>query len=184
MRKEFDRATEKETAVWTQLGVLREASFMIPPSGSLHAAIACHLHCPSFSVADPYKRLTADESNVSIKQVLDTGLTPDRCLIYDHLPRREVLNGLRFYPHEILQIQEAFTDSLRQKVLAIVDICWGSWGSYVRERMIQTCHLTPLEVQGCENLARMGQGHTVILAEHLAAASFCRLPAASTEHGV
>lgn len=106
---------------------------MIPPSGPLEAKIACHLHCPSFSVADPSIRKTADESNVCIKQVLDVGFTPDKCLIYDHLSRREALDGIQFYPQQVLAIHESFTRNLRANMAAIVDVCWGK---YVHERML------------------------------------------------
>ena len=97
-REEFNRMVQEETKAWSQLGVAREPAFMIPPSGPLNAAIACHLHCPSFTVVDPYRQDTADETNVCIKQLLDIGFTVDQCLLYDHLPRREAVDGLQLYP--------------------------------------------------------------------------------------
>lgn len=134
---------KEEVAEWERHGVARDPTFLVPPSGPLNAALACHLHCPSFSVSDPNTRVTADESNVCIKQVLDIGFSPEKCLLYDHLTRREAVDGLQFYPREILHIHESFTFNLRKHMTAIVDICWGAC---VRKRMLQTCRLTPLRL--------------------------------------
>lgn len=132
-----------ETTAWKHHGTTREAAFLIPPSGSLNSPVACHLHCPSFTVADPYNQQTADESNVCIKQLIDIGFSPDRCLLYDHLSRREALDGLQFYPADILHIHESFTSELRNRMSAIVDICWGAC---VRDRMQQIHNLTPFKL--------------------------------------
>lgn len=118
---------------------------MVPPSGSLKASIACHLHCPSFTVSDPYDGITADDSNICVKQLLDIGFTPDQCLMFDHLSRREVLDGLQAYPKQILELHESFLFKLRSNMSAIVEVCWGRC---VRERMMQLCNLTPLQLYG------------------------------------
>lgn len=49
----FNRMVEEETTAWKRLGVERLPQFVIDPSGSLKAFVACHLHNPSFYVADP-----------------------------------------------------------------------------------------------------------------------------------
>ncbi|KAK0757262.1 hypothetical protein N5P37_009980 [Trichoderma harzianum] len=95
-RDRFDLMVKAETTAWKHYGTVREATFLIPPSGSLYSPVACHLHCPSFTVIDPYSQETADESNVCIKQLIDIGFSPDRCLLYDHLSRREALDGFQF----------------------------------------------------------------------------------------
>lgn len=133
----------EETTAWRQNGISRDSAFLVPPSDPLDANIACHLHCPSFSVADPHTQLTADESNVCIKQIIDVDFSPDRCLLYDHLLRGEALDGLRSYPQDILRIHESYTMELRERMSAIADICWGAC---VRDRMMQIYYLTPLRL--------------------------------------
>jgi hypothetical protein len=134
---------EKETAIWKQYGVSRKPAFMVPPSGHLDAIIIRNLHCPSFSIADPYNELTVDKTNIYIKQVLDIGFSPDQHIFYDYLSRHKALNGLQFYPIEILRIHESFTTELRKHISAIIDIYRGTC---VRERTIKICNLTPLKL--------------------------------------
>lgn len=117
------------------MGVSRLPNFALPPEGPLHASVACHLHCPSFSVKDPHSQTSGDVSNVSICQIMLAGFTTDHCLIYDHLFRREAMDGLKYYPPEILQIHEKFVYGLRDHMRAVVDICWGKC---VRDRMLRT----------------------------------------------
>lgn len=136
---------EEEVRAWKTLGVTRDPGFLLPPSGSLDAAVACHLHCTPFSVADPYSRATCDQTNICMKQLMDIGFTEDRCLLYDHLFRREALDGFQLYPAEILRIHEGFTTHLRREMWAIVDVCWGS---YVQKRVKETCTLIPLPLWG------------------------------------
>ncbi|KAJ4857116.1 hypothetical protein T069G_08013 [Trichoderma breve] len=129
-RDRFDLMVKAETTAWKHYGTVQETTFLIPPSGSLNSPVACHLHCPSFTVIDPYSQETADESNVCIKQLIDIGFSPDRCVLYDHLSRREALDGFQFYPADILRIHESFTLELRSRMSAIVDICWGACGAF------------------------------------------------------
>lgn len=42
----FNRMVEEETTAWKRLGVERLPQFVIDPSGSLKAFVACHLHNP------------------------------------------------------------------------------------------------------------------------------------------
>lgn len=107
--------------------------------------MACHLHCPSFSVKDAASGRGADDSNVSIAQIMLVGLTPDRCLIYDHLFRREASDGLRHYPPDILDVHEQFIWELRKNMSAVVDICWGRC---VKERMMKKISLSKLPLWG------------------------------------
>lgn len=141
----FRSFAEAEVQAWARLGVSREPTFLLLPSGTLDAHVACHLHCPSFSVADPLRQETADESNDCTKQVLDLGFTPTNCLIFDHLPRREALDGFEFYPKQLVNIHEGFLRILRREMSAIVEICWGS---HVRKRMLQLYDLVPLDLWG------------------------------------
>ncbi|RYP80802.1 hypothetical protein DL769_002272 [Monosporascus sp. CRB-8-3] len=85
-----------------------------------------------------------DDSNVSIGQIMLAGFTPDRCLIYDHLFRREALDGLRHYPSDILRVQEQFTWDLRKNMSAAVDICWEAMLHANRSTMgkLQDLHLS------------------------------------------
>lgn len=141
----FKDMADKEVAAWGNRGIKRRREFLIPPEGPQNAPIACHLHCPSFSVKDPSLAKTGDKTNLSICQVMDIGFTPKECLIYDHLLRREAVDGLRYYPKDILAIHESYTDQLRQHMGAIVDIVWGRC---VRQRMLNTLRLEPLRLWG------------------------------------
>lgn len=141
----FNRMVEEETTAWKRLGVERLTQFVIDPSGSLKAFVACHLHNPSFYVADPTSQRTDDETNCCIKQLILAGFSSEQCLLYNHLLRREALDGFEYYPPEILQIHETFTFNLRKHMSAVVDICWDRC---VRERM-KCFNLIPLKLWGC-----------------------------------
>ncbi|KAL1860398.1 hypothetical protein VTK73DRAFT_7365 [Phialemonium thermophilum] len=141
----FVAAVDAKVRLWQQRRVSRRPDFTVRPDGPLEATVACHLHCPSFSVKDPSCARGADHSNVSISQIMRAGFTPDRCLIYDHLFRREALDGIRHYPPEILGIHEAFTRNLRKNMSAVVDVCWGKC---VQKRMLQTVSLERLQLWG------------------------------------
>merc|ERR1712000_398733 len=69
-RERFPDALDKVVACWRELGVERRPEFALPPDGDQQAAIACHLHNPSFSVKDPYSNRTGDVTNCSIAQIM------------------------------------------------------------------------------------------------------------------
>lgn len=141
----FDTAVAAKVQLWQQHGVTRRQDYTVGPDGLLEATVACHLHCPSFSVKNPMSRIGADDTNVSIAQVLLAGFTPDKCLLYDHLFRREATDGLRYYPPNILDVHERFTWELRDNMRAIVDVCWGKC---VKERMKAKLRLSQLPLWG------------------------------------
>lgn len=80
-----------------------------------------------------------------ISQLLQIGFSPDNCLFYDHLFRREKTLELRVYPEPIFNIHERFIFSLRKEMHAVVEIVWGS---YVRRRLEKTCNLEKLSLWG------------------------------------
>lgn len=118
---------------------------MIPPDGPLDAPLSCHLHNPNFNVFDPYSSYGADDSNLSMRQIMSAGFTPDKVLIYDHTFRRDPMDGLEAYPPDVLEIHEGFTSELRNHMAAVVDIVWGA---KVRDRMRKTHRLEELRLWG------------------------------------
>ncbi|KAL4925968.1 uncharacterized protein BDV17DRAFT_293950 [Aspergillus undulatus] len=129
----FAAFAQREIDAWKQLGVTRPLDFLIPPAGPPEASVACHLHNPTFHVADPFRRVMDDLSNPSIKQVNDAGLTSEKCLLFDHISRRdETLDCTRFYPDNVRKIHEDFTFKLRRRMKAVVEICRGH---HVHKRM-------------------------------------------------
>lgn len=115
--------TVREVDSWKQHGVTRLKEFLVCPHGSLNARVACHLHCPSFSVKDPYRCNTVDAWNVSVGQLVEAGFMPESRLFYDQLHRREALSGFDHYPADILEIREGFTLELWDHMTATVDVC-------------------------------------------------------------
>ncbi|EJP62564.1 uncharacterized protein BBA_08475 [Beauveria bassiana ARSEF 2860] len=99
----------------------------------------------TFSVGDPYSSHGADESNLSMNQILAAGFTPDKVLIYDYTFRRDPVDPLMAYPPDILKIHQEFTAELRMKMAAVVDVVWGA---PVRERMKTTLSLEELPLWG------------------------------------
>lgn len=145
-RERFPDALDKVVACWRELGVERRPEFALPPDGDQQAAIACHLHNPSFSVKDPYSNRTGDVTNCSIAQIMLVGYKPgESCPLYDHLFRREASDGFKRYPQQILEIHETFTTTLRAEMNAVIDVCWGC---AVKNRMLRTLKLEPLQLWG------------------------------------
>ena len=54
-----------------------------------------------------------------------TGFRKGQTLIFDHLSRREIVDGIKKYPKEILKCHEDFVDDIRCKMLAEVEVVWG-----------------------------------------------------------
>jgi len=62
-------------------------------------------------------------------------------LIYDHLARREVVDGLVNYPEHILRCHEAWLFKIRRNMLAKVEILYGR---PIQGRMLSICDLERL----------------------------------------
>ncbi|PQK09546.1 hypothetical protein BB8028_0001g16160 [Beauveria bassiana] len=137
----FQKIAHHEVAAWQAHGQKRKIRFLIPPDGPLKAPLACHLHNPNFSVSDSYSSHGADESTLSMNQILAAGFTPDKVLIYDYTFHQAPINPLMAYPPNILKIHQRFTAELRMKMAAVVDVVWGA---PVRERMKRTLSLEEL----------------------------------------
>lgn len=73
------------------------------------------------------------------------GFSPDKVLIYDHIFRREPMDGLTAYPPDVLDIHENFTSDLRSHMAAAVDVVWGA---PIRETMKKTQRLEELQLWG------------------------------------
>src|SRR5690606_34260645 len=82
LTKAFNALVKQETEAWARLGVSRPSQFLIPPSGSLEAPIACHLCNPTFHVADPFNSVMDDSSNPSIYQIHQAGFSSADCLFF------------------------------------------------------------------------------------------------------
>ena len=141
--EEFEAAALQEVAHWGDMGVTRPKEFLVPPEGPQDATVPLHLHNPTISVKTPWSQSTCDPSDFSICQITQIGFSTENCLWYDHLFRREALDGLKHYPAEILKIHEIFSSNLRKHMSAVVEICWGSC---VKKRMKQTLCLEPLRL--------------------------------------
>ncbi|KAK4938537.1 hypothetical protein LTR10_021069 [Elasticomyces elasticus] len=125
----FAAFAEKESALWEPA---RPANHLVPPSGLLESPIAHHLHNPSFYTLHPHDGETADDSNLCIWLVMQNGFKKGQTLIFDHLSRRDIVDGIKLYPKEILKCHEDFIDEIRSKMLAEVEVVWGKdlWGEY------------------------------------------------------
>jgi hypothetical protein len=104
-REEFATFKKMEPNLWNPP---RPEDELVPPSGHLDSPIAHHLYNPSFATMTPRGGETADETNPCIWLVMANGLEKGRTLIFDHLARREVNDGIKAYPARVLQCHEAF----------------------------------------------------------------------------
>lgn len=115
------------------------------PSGSLRWPLAHHLHNPSFTTMTPHTGETADVSNPCVWLIMANAYEPGETLIFDHLARREVDDGLTRYPKHILACHEDWLGKIRAKMSAYVEI---GYGRAVENRMLQTLDLEPLQLWG------------------------------------
>ena len=88
--------------------------------------------------------------NLCIHLVMQSSAVKGHTFILDHLSRREDVDGIRKYPHHILQYHEEFTAHLRFNMHAEVEIVLGE---IVRVRMLELYHkngndLEPLRIWG------------------------------------
>lgn len=91
---EFAQFQETESLLWNPP---RRQDELVPPSGDFNWPIAHHLHNPSFVTQNPHYGETADPTNPCIGLVIANAFVKGKTLIYDHLARREVVDGLVDY---------------------------------------------------------------------------------------
>ncbi|KZF25554.1 hypothetical protein L228DRAFT_266020 [Xylona heveae TC161] len=139
---EFSQFKHRECALWDPPRSIEE---LVPPSGDINAPIANRLHNPSFTTLNLRGGETADGTNPCIQLLLESGFTKNNSLIYDHLSRREVLDGISKYPKAILDCHEGFLKMLRSEMTAKVEVVWGR---YVRLRALETLKLERLQLWG------------------------------------
>ncbi|KAJ5818857.1 hypothetical protein N7474_004448 [Penicillium riverlandense] len=146
MNKAFEQFAKDEVQWWSSRDVNRPREFLVRPSGSLNALIACHLFNPTFCVADPYVGITCDLSNPSMSQIHTAGFTTDNSFFFDHISRRDMSHHVGdCYPQDLCDIHDSFLFALRNTMGAVVEV---RWGSRVRERMKNLSQLVPLTLWG------------------------------------
>ena len=79
----------------------RRKDELVPPSGDFNWPIAHQLHKPSFITQNQHKEETADPTNPYIGLIMANTFVKAKVLIYDHLARREIADGLADYPEHI-----------------------------------------------------------------------------------
>jgi hypothetical protein len=93
--QEFARFQETESLPWSPP---RREDELVPPSEDFNCLIAHHLHNPSFVTQHGE---TLDPTNPCIALIMANTFVDGKTLIFDHLPRREISDGLVDYPHVI-----------------------------------------------------------------------------------
>ncbi|KAF9886063.1 hypothetical protein FE257_012120 [Aspergillus nanangensis] len=130
------RLVEEETAWWRARGVNRPEGYLVRPSGSIDASVACVLFNPTFSVKDPNFGETFDTSNATMAQLERAGFNPDNAFFVDQVGRRDVSANVEMtYPEDLWQVHESFLSGIWDNMKAVVVICWGS---AVRKRLLGT----------------------------------------------
>jgi len=97
----------------------------VPLSRDFNWPIAHHLHNHSFLTQNPHNGETAYPINPCIRLVMANTFVKGKTFIYDHLARREVVDGLVNYPEHILRCHEAWLLKIRRNILAKVEILYG-----------------------------------------------------------
>ncbi|GAM34766.1 hypothetical protein TCE0_015r02557 [Talaromyces pinophilus] len=142
----FKTFVELEQEVWRSLNVERPQEFLLRPSGTIHAPIACHLNNPTFYTSNPSAQEVYDISNPSICQVSKAGFSSGNAFIFDHIARRDLSEDVRlFYNDELITVHEDFMLSLRRAMTAKIEVCWGK---EVCIRMKKLLKLAPLRLWG------------------------------------
>lgn len=125
---------------WRAKNVERPEEYIVRPSGSLDASLACILFNPTFSVKDPCLGETFDTSNATISQMERAGFNPSNTLFVDQVARRDISQNVEaIYPEDLWQIHERFLREIWDNMRAVVVICWGS---AVRKRVLGTSKKT------------------------------------------
>lgn len=74
-----------------------------------------------------------------------SGYNATNSLIFDHLARRDIIDGLKEYPKEAIQCHEEFIRGVRRKMKAAIEIVYGQ---SVQKRLLQTISLEPFPLWG------------------------------------
>lgn len=138
----FREFQELESLSWAYP---RRKDELVPPSGSLKWPIAHHLHNPSFQTLTPHDGETEDATTSCVWLIIANNFVPGKTLIFDHLSRRESIDGLQVYPQTILDIHETWLSKIRSNMAAKVEVVYGK---KVRNRMSQIYDLEPFELWG------------------------------------
>lgn len=126
LNSRFEGFVREETDAWRRRGAERPSQFLLRPSGSMTAPIAHHLLNPTFYAADPYTRETDDSSNPTIYLLHENGFSSENCFMFDQFARREdTLDCIRLWTDDVQKPHDDFVHELRQRMTAIVEICWG-----------------------------------------------------------
>jgi len=139
---EFARFQETESLLWNPP---RRKDELVPPSGDFNWPIAHHLHNPSFITQNPHNGETADPTNPCIGLIMANMFVRGKTLIYDHLARHEIVDGLVDYPEHILRCHEAWLLKIQKNMLAKVEILYGR---DIQQRVLKICDLTRLSLWG------------------------------------
>lgn len=135
---EFAQFQETDSLLWNPS---RRQDELVPPSEDFNWSIAHHLHNPSFITQNPHNEETADPTNPCIGLVMANAFVKGKTLIYDHLARREVVDGLVNYSEHILRCHEAWLLKIRRNMLTKVEILYGR---SIQKRMLSICDLERL----------------------------------------
>ncbi|KAH7379497.1 hypothetical protein BKA66DRAFT_466078 [Pyrenochaeta sp. MPI-SDFR-AT-0127] len=138
----FREFQELESTSWARP---RRKDELVPPSGSLEWPIAHHLHNPSFQTLTPHEGETEDATSACVWLIIANNFVPGKTFIFDHLSRRESVDGLQIYPQSILDLHETWLSKVRSNMAAKVEVVYGK---KVRERMSQIHDLEPLQLWG------------------------------------
>jgi hypothetical protein len=122
VRQEFAEFQATESALWSPP---RPSNELVRPSGSQDWPLAHHLHNPSFTTLQPYNEETEDDTNPRVWLIMANNFVPGKTLIFDHLARREIVDGLKMYPKEILACHERWLSRIRESISSKVEIVYG-----------------------------------------------------------
>jgi hypothetical protein len=163
----FRKFQDLESTSWVHP---RRKDELVPPSGSLTWPIAHHLHNPSFQTLTPHSGETEDATSSCVWMILASNFVQGETFIFDHLSRRESVDGLQTYPQTILNHHETWLSTIRSNMAAKVEIIYGK---KVCGRMSQIYDLEPLPLWGeytrtvlyleWQSLARMSEKSLVRL---------------------
>jgi hypothetical protein len=140
--QEFARFQEIESLLWSPL---RRKDELVPPSGDFNWPIAHHLHNPSFVTQYPHNGETADPTTPCIALIMANTFLNGKTLIFDHLARREITDGLVDYPAHILACHEDWLLKIRKSIEAKVEILYGR---AIQQRMLKIYNLERLCLWG------------------------------------
>lgn len=138
MTSAHQQLVDDDVAWWRARNVERPANYILRPSGSLDASVACLLFNPTFCVDDPDCRETFDPSNATITQLERAGFNPSNTFFVDQIARRDLSpNVEEHYPEDLWDIHEGFLRKVWDNMQAVVVICWGA---AVRKRLLGTAN--------------------------------------------